>query len=103
MLRKLLVLTLALTTLAALAPAADARYSRKKAIWGPTQVNGVSQFPIYRDLGVGIYQMQLDVESRSPRRRPRVPANPADPAYHWPAEVDYAIREGRRVTASACR
>ena len=26
--------------------------SRKKAIWGPASVNGRSQFPIYRDLGV---------------------------------------------------
>ena len=95
MLRKLLVLTIALTTLAALAPAADARYSRKKAIWGPTQVNGRSQFPIYRDLGVGIYQMQMAWSQVAPTR-PANPGDPADPAYNWPKSVDYAIRQGRR-------
>ena len=67
---RLRLIALALVLLAAFAPPADARYSRKKAIWGPTKVNGVSQFPIYRDLGVGIFQMQLSVE---PSR-----ADPAD-------------------------
>ena len=59
---RLRLIALALVLLAAFAPPADARYSSKKAIWGPTKVNGVSQFPIYRDLGVGIFQMQLSVE-----------------------------------------
>src|SRR5918992_1415487 len=77
------------------APPAEARYSKKKAIWGPTQVNGVSQFPIYRDLGVSIYQMQLHWHAVAPTR-PRRPSDPTDPAYKWPAEVDFAIREGRR-------
>ena len=94
-LRKLLILTIALTTLAALAPAADARYSRKKAIWGPTKVNGKSQFPIYRDLGVGIFQMQASWARIAPTR-PADPGNPADPAYRWPADIDFAIREGAR-------
>ena len=76
-------------------PAADARYSRKKAIWGPTQVNGVSQFPIYHDLGVGIYQMQLHWDQVAPTR-PEHPRDPADPAYRWPPEVAYAVRESRR-------
>jgi hypothetical protein len=58
-------------------------------------VNGVSQFPIYRDLGVGIYQMQLLWNQVAPKR-PGRPRDPADAAYHWPDEVDYAIREGRR-------
>lgn len=95
MLRRLLVLTLALTTVAALAPAADARYSRKKAIWGPTKVNGKSQFPIYRDLGVGIFQMQVRWDQVAPTR-PANPGDPADPAYRWPADIDYAIRQGGR-------
>jgi hypothetical protein len=43
----------------AIAAVADAAPSRKKAIWGPVRVDGVSQFPIYRDLGAGIYQMEL--------------------------------------------
>jgi len=81
--------------LAAGAPTADARQSRKKAIWGPVQVNGASQFPIYRDLGVGIYQIQLRWAEVAPTR-PRHPKSPVDPAYRWPRQVDYAVREGRR-------
>jgi hypothetical protein len=81
--------------LAALAGPADARYSRKKAIWGPTQVSGVSQFPIYHDLGVGVYQMPLEWYRVAPTR-PGQPSNPGDAAYHWPAEVDYAIAEAAK-------
>ena len=89
------LIALALVLLAAFAPPADARYSRKKAIWGPTKVNGVSQFPIYRNLGVGIFQMQLSWNQVAPTR-PTDPGDPADPAYRWPREVDFAIRAGRR-------
>jgi hypothetical protein len=93
--RRLLIPALFLLTLALAMPAvADARYSRKKAIWGPTQVNGVSQFPIYRDLGVGIYNAALSWDQVAPTR-PRRPDDPADPAYRWPDEIDFAIREGR--------
>jgi hypothetical protein len=81
--------------LACFAAPADARYSRKKAIWGPTQVGGVSQFPIYRELGVGIYQMALAWNQVAPTR-PRRPSDPRDAAYRWPEEIDFAIREGRR-------
>lgn len=62
----------------------------EKAFWGPAQVNGVSQFPIYRDLGVKIYQLSVGWDQVAPTR-PVDPANPADPAYHWPPSVDYAI------------
>src|SRR3954452_19376953 len=74
---------------------AAARKSIKKSIWGPTERNGVSQFPIYRDLGAGIYQMTLHWNEAA-RRRPKHPTDPADPAYRWPADVDYAIAEGRK-------
>ncbi|MGH7317000.1 MAG: hypothetical protein ACREJS_12135 [Candidatus Rokuibacteriota bacterium] len=92
--RRLLFAALILLTLS-VPTTADARYSRKKAIWGPTQVNGVSQFPIYHDLGAGIYQMAVRWDQVAPTR-PQHPGDPTDPAYRWPAEVDYAIREGRR-------
>ena len=92
---RLRLIALALLLLAAFAPPADARYSSKKAIWGPTKVNGVSQFPIYRDLGVGIYQMQVQWNQVAPTR-PTHPGDPADPAYRWPKEVDFAIRAGAR-------
>ena len=58
----------------AVVPAADARQSRKKSIWGPVEVNGVSQFPVYRDLGVGIFQMGTLLGDGGPvqaRQRPR--------------------------------
>jgi len=86
---------LAVLALLVLAAPADARFSRKKAIWGPTQVGGVSQFPIYRDLGAGIYQMNLSWRAVA-RTRPRRPTSPSDPAYRWPADVTYAIRQARR-------
>jgi hypothetical protein len=74
---------------------ADARYSKKKAIWGPTQVNGVSQFPIYRDLGASTYHMTVYWHDVAPTR-PQRPSDPTDAAYRWPEDVDFAIREGRR-------
>ena len=45
-----LLVVLALALLAS-APA-DAAVSRKKAIWGPLEVDGQSQFPTYAQLGV---------------------------------------------------
>ena len=46
---------------------------------------------------MGIYQMQVSLGAASRRPGPRIPRNPADPAYHWPSEVDYAIRAGARA------
>jgi hypothetical protein len=76
-------------------PGAPAKVSTKKSIWGPIEVNGVSQFPTYADLGVGIYQTQL-IWSTTARTRPQDPRNPADPAYVWPEQIDRAISEGAR-------
>jgi hypothetical protein len=73
---------------------ADAKPSRKKAIWGPIERNGVSQFPVYADLGVGIFQMSLRWDDVAVRK-PTDPRNPADPAYRWPKSIDRAITEGR--------
>ena len=56
-------LLLLAVTLVGLSPTANAAPTRKKAIWGPVQVDGVSQFPIYRDLGVGIFQIRLGWDS----------------------------------------
>jgi hypothetical protein len=68
--------------------------SRKKAIWGPVRVNGVSQFPIYHDLGAGIYMMRLNWWAVAPAR-PAHPTDPNDPAYVWPAEVDDAVAQAQ--------
>lgn len=79
----------------ALPVSADAAPSRKKSIWGPATVNGRSQFPIYRDLGVGIWQNRVNWSVVAPTR-PADPRDPLDPAYQWPAELDEAIAEARR-------
>ncbi|HZN88640.1 MAG TPA: hypothetical protein VFB44_06685 [Thermoleophilaceae bacterium] len=79
----------------ALPAGADAAQTRKKSIWGPAEVNGVSQFPIYKDLGVGIWQDRINWSDVAPRR-PANPRDPSDPAYRWPAELGPAIAEARR-------
>jgi hypothetical protein len=72
----------------------QAHFSGRKAIWGPVRENGVSQFPVYRDLGVGIYEIRLRWDDVAPTR-PRRPSNPSDPAYRWPAELDDAVSQAR--------
>lgn len=89
-----LLLLAALVVLAA-PVAADAAPSRKKSIWGPATVDGRSQFPIYRDLGVGIWQNRVSWSVVAPTR-PEDPRDPLDPAYRWPAELDEAIAAGSR-------
>lgn len=92
--RRLLLPVLALTLLAPAAPADAARQSIKKSIWGPLKVDGVSQFPIYEQLGAGLYQHTVRWDRVAPTR-PLDPSNPADPAYNWPREVDEMIAAGR--------
>ena len=86
-----LVLALCALILPATAPAATV----KKSIWGPATVAGASQFPIYAELGVGLWQTQLSWNSVA-LRRPEHPRDPADPAYTWPAELDSAIAAAAR-------
>jgi hypothetical protein len=87
---------IALLALAApAAEAAPAKKTRKKAIWGPTQVNGHSAFPVYRDLGVGIWQVLIHWDDVA-RRRPAHAKNPRDRAYRWPKYVGDGVREARR-------
>ena len=73
--RTRILLALCALLLLALPVSAEAAPSRKKAIWGPATVNGRSQFPIYRDLGVGIWQDRVNWSVVAPTR----PANPRDP------------------------
>ena len=75
------------------ASAASAEVTRKKAMWGPLEVNGASQFPVYADLGVGIYQTALGWADVA-KQRPLNPRDPADPAYAWPTDIDRAVQEG---------
>jgi hypothetical protein len=88
-------LAVAVATLAACAPTAGAARADKKAIWGPLTVNGRSAFPIYHDLGVGIFQIGLNWAAVAPSR-PRHPRDSRDRTYRWPAEIDYAIAEAAR-------
>jgi hypothetical protein len=82
----------ALVTLAVAAPTALGADPDKKAFWGPLTVNGSSEFPVYHQLGVGIYQMDLAWSSVAPTR-PVHPTNPNDPAYHWTPGIEYAIQQ----------
>jgi hypothetical protein len=88
-------LGLALAIALAAGPAAAVQPTRKKAIWGPTKRDGKSQFPIYHDLGAGIYEMTLIWRNVAPTRPSRA-TDPDDPAYQWPEEVSYALREARK-------
>ncbi len=93
---RILIATWTLVALSLLAPVSSpGAPSTKKSIWGPLEVGGVSQFPIYRDLGAGIYQMNLRWSEAAPAKPARA-TDPSDPAYRWPADVDYALREGQR-------
>lgn len=77
----------------ALAPSRAAAFS--KAIWGQLTYNGVNQFPMYKQLGVSIIELDLDWNLVAPTR-PRQPTNPRDPAYVWPQPLRQTIAEAAR-------
>jgi hypothetical protein len=79
--------------LAALAPAGASAF--EKAVWGPASFRGVNQFPLYRTLGVKIYETSLDWSTIA-RRKPKHPSEPGDPAYRWPAAVTQEIALAKR-------
>jgi hypothetical protein len=67
-----------------------------KAIWGPVRLpDGSSAFPVYRTLGVDVFQIQVSWANTAtaPPERPR---DPGDPAYDWPTSLDEAIAQARR-------
>jgi hypothetical protein len=86
------ILLAALVALAVATPAALGANPDKKAFWGPLTDNGKSEFPVYHQLGVGIYEMNLIWASVAPTR-PANPSNPNDPAYHWTSGIEYAIQQ----------
>jgi hypothetical protein len=96
--RALLLTTLVATGLTALAPAGASAF--QKAVWGPTTYRGVNQFPLYKRLGVRIYETELDWSMVAPTQ-PTDPTSPADQAYVWPValsqEITQAARYGIRV------
>ena len=64
----------------------------KKAAWGLTAHNGQSMFPIYKDLGIGIFQTQVRWDAVAPTR-PANPTDPTDPAYKWGDGLQKIITE----------
>ena len=88
------MLVLATCAVAAWVVPSSAGAAAVKAMWGPAVVNGVSQFPVYRDLGVKIYEASLNWSAIA-TRRPLQARDPLDPAYVWPAEVDMAVAEAQ--------
>jgi hypothetical protein len=66
-----------------------------KAIWGQVYRDGVNQFPLYKRLGVSIYEADLPW-SEVATRRPRHATDPNDPAYRWPAVIQSATQQARR-------
>jgi hypothetical protein len=85
---------LLLIALLLLPATADAAVSRKKAIWGPVEIDSESQFPLYRDLGAGIYQTTLSWDQVA-AMEPEDASDVDDPSYDWPDEIDTAISEGK--------
>jgi hypothetical protein len=85
---------LCLGGVAATAPAVAKAPARKKAIWGPARVGSVPQFPIYKALGVGIWQSGLQWSAVAPTR-PADPTDPRDPGYEWPDSLDDAVSQAR--------
>lgn len=95
--RRLRVLALAIAVAAAVSAAYAAPASARvaKGFWGLTHIKGVSEFPIYDDLGVDIFNYTIRWDKVAPTR-PADPRDPADPAYRWPGEVQLAVDEARK-------
>jgi hypothetical protein len=73
-----------------------------KLIWGPVQLpNGQSAFPIYKRLGVNVFQIDLNWAQVAPTR-PADPSSAADPAYEWPVELNVALSQARRYGIKIC-
>jgi len=68
----------------------------EKAIWGPLKLpSGRSAFPVYRELGVDTFEIELDFDEAAPTK-PAEPRNPSDPAYAWPSALSRAVRAANR-------
>src|SRR3954454_23986274 len=84
------LVAIAVVALASLGTQPSDASAFSKAIWGP-----VDQFPMYKQLGVGIYETGIEWDSAA-RTRPRNPSDPNDPAYEWPSAVDQAVAQAQR-------
>jgi hypothetical protein len=77
-------------------PSAGASAGGVKAVWGPGHRNGLSQIPIYQELGATIYEDVLHWNAIA-QRRPRHSRFPHDPAYVWPHDVSGSIWKAKRA------
>jgi hypothetical protein len=91
--RRTLLILIALLALLPVAAAQAAR-SPKKAIVGPVELDGQSAFPIYHDLGAGIYSGTLDW-AQVAQFKPAQARDPEDPSYDWPQDLDEAMSDAK--------
>jgi hypothetical protein len=89
--RRIRLLALALATVAVLAAPASAN-AFEKGFWWETP--GLTSFDRLNALGVQLLEIQLHWSATAPQR-PANPTDPNDPAYHWPADVDQAVRDAQ--------
>ena len=89
----------------ALPAGAEAAQTRKKSIWGPAEVKGVSQFPIYKDLGVGIWQNRINWSDVAPTGPPTRGIRAIPPTAGLPSWATRSRRAGASASAprSSCR
>jgi hypothetical protein len=92
MVRRVFVLLIALLILPA---SAHAAVTKKKAIWGPAEVEGTSQFPVYKSLGAGIYQTTIEWDQIAVFQ-PEAAKDPEDPGYDWPDSIDSTVYDARK-------
>lgn len=88
-------LAVAAAAFVCLAFSSPAQAELRKGFWGPQDVNGVSQFPVYADLDVDLFQMTVRWDQVAPTRPGRA-KDPADPAYVWPPGVEAGLAQVER-------
>ena len=68
----------------------------EKAIWGPTMMpDGSSAFPVYQQLGVDVYQVQL-IWSDTATERPAAPTNSSGRGFSASRRMASATSSGGR-------
>ena len=75
--------------------AASPAYGFSKAIWSDPHLSPDAQLRLDQRLGVTIDEADLRWDLVAPTR-PHRAADPADPAYRWPTQVDQLVAAGRR-------
>lgn len=79
------------------AVAGSAAAAPLKTIWGTAKTaDGQSEFPTYKALGVDLYMAGFSWATIA-QSKPANPTDPNDPAYQWPADLDFAVAEGARL------